>query len=102
MELVYIAHPFTGDEESNIKKAKAIRACLQAKYPDKVFITPLGFFGDADNKTVNYCQELSQCLELLSRCDTLLVCNGWEDSNGCRAETAFALQQGKRIIYGEE
>jgi len=99
MELVYIAHPYTGDEEANTKRAQAIRAGMQQEYPDKVFLTPLGIFGDKDNQSVDYCQELGQCLELLSRCDTVIFCDGWEESAGCRAEMAFALQQRKKIIY---
>lgn len=44
-------------------------------------------------------QVLAQCLELLARCDTVIFCDGWQQSNGCQAEMAFAIQQGKNIEF---
>ena len=96
MKRYYISHPFTGNEEKNKADADRIRAALKEAHPDICFMNPLGMFG---NKDTDYCTALADALELLSTCDAVIFCPGWEDSTGCRAEKAFAMQQGIRIMY---
>lgn len=36
---------------------------------------------------------------LEKRCDAVIFCPGWEDSSGCKAEMAFALQRGMDIDF---
>lgn len=96
MKRYYISHPFTGNEEKNKADADRIRAALKEANPDICFMNPLGMFG---NKDTDYCTALADALELLSSCEVVIFCPGWEDSTGCRAEKAFALQQGIRIMY---
>ena len=96
MKRYYISHPFTGNEEENKADADRIRAALKEAHPDICFMNPLGMFG---NKDTDYCTALADALELLSSCEAVIFCPGWEDSTGCRAEKAFALQQGIRIMY---
>ena len=67
--------------------------------PDICFMNPLGMFG---NKDTDYCTALADALELLSSCEAVIFCPGWEESTGCRAEKAFAIQQGIRIMYLED
>lgn len=99
MKRYYISHPFTGNEEKNKADADRIRAALKEAHPDICFMNPLGMFG---NKDTDYCTALADALELLSSCEAVIFCPGWEDSTGCRAEKAFALQQGIRIMYLED
>lgn len=96
MKRYYISHPFTGNEEKNKADADRIRAALKEAHPDICFMNPLGMFG---NKDTGYCTALADALELLSSCEAVIFCPGWEDSTGCRAEKAFAMQQGIRIMY---
>jgi len=38
-------------------------------------------------------------LEILSRCDTIVMAPGWPDSSGALEELRFAKERGKEIIY---
>lgn len=96
MKRYYISHPYTGNEEKNKADADRIRAALKEANPSICFMNPLWMFG---NKDTYYCTTLADALELLSSCEAVIFCPGWEDSTGCRAEKAFALQQGIRIMY---
>lgn len=96
MKRYYISHPYTGNEEWNKADAENIRAALKAKYPKKCFINPLGMFGNED---MDYCGALSDAMELLSCCDAIILCAGWEKSTGCRAEKALAMQLELEIEY---
>lgn len=99
MKRYYISHPFTGNEEKNKADADRIRAALKHANPEICFMNPLGMFG---NKDTDYCTALADAMELLSVCDGIIFCPGWEDSTGCRAEKAFAMQQGIEIMHLEE
>lgn len=88
MTMVYLAHPCGGDE-SNIKDAEQLVKQLIHKYPERVFLSPLqatGFYyGD-----ISYIEGMKHCVEMLSRCDELWLCKGWQDSKGCCMEWAIA------------
>ena len=45
---------------------------------------------------------LADAMELLSYCSTIILCPGWENSTGCRAEKAFAMEQGIEVKYLDE
>lgn len=96
MKKFYLSHPFTGNEDQNKAAAEAIRIKLKEANPEICFINPLGLFG---NKNMDYCTALADALELLSCCDAIILCDGWEESVGCRAEKAFAMQRGIPIKY---
>ena len=96
MRVIYLAHPYGGDEK-NVEDAKRIVKELVKKYPDKVFLSPLQATGFYYND-IPYIDGMNHCLELLSRCDEIWFCDGWQDSKGCMMEYAFATA--KRIpIY---
>lgn len=99
MKRYYISHPYTGNEEHNKADAERIRSTLKVANPEICFMNPLGMFG---GKETDYCTALSDALELLSCCDAIVLCPGWEKSTGCRAEKAFAMQQGIAIKYFNE
>ena len=99
MKRYYISHPYTGDEEKNKMDADRIRAALKEAHPGICFMNPLGMFG---NKDTDYFIALADAMELLSVCDAVIFCPGWENSCGCRAEKAFAIQQGIKIMYLKE
>ena len=99
MKRYYISHPYTGDEEKNKMDADRIRAALKEAHPGICFMNPLGMFG---NKDTDYFIALADAMELLSVCDAVIFCPGWENSCGCRAEKAFVIQQGIKIMYLKE
>ena len=99
MKRYYISHPFTGCEGKNREDAERVRAALKKKYPDICFINPLGMFG---GRETDYYIALADAMELLSCCEVMILCSGWDHSIGCRAEKAFAIQQGIEIHYLNE
>ena len=54
MNIHYLSHPFSGDEETNRAAAEAIQRELQERYPHVVYVNPLANFkalaGMDDNK----------------------------------------------------
>lgn len=99
MKRYYVSHPFTGDEKANIADAGRIRAELKARHSNICFMNPLGMFGD---ENADYCTALADALELLSCCEAIILCPGWEKSTGCRAEKAYAIHTGIKIHYLDE
>lgn len=99
MKVVYVAHPFTGNEEENRDDAREIVAGLYGSNPDAdtVYINPLDNFAAADFAGVGYEKAMKCCLELVARADAVLVCPGWEESKGCRMEVEHAIKLGKPV-----
>lgn len=93
-KLIYVAHPFGGDR-SNIQKVGIVLKELQEMYPKGVFISPLHCYS-----WMEYTEDISNCLKLLSKCDILLLNGDWENSKGCLIEEKFAKEKGiKKIVY---
>ena len=44
MEMVYISHPYTGDEKANREDAERIRRKLQRENPGTCDVMPMGMF----------------------------------------------------------
>ena len=99
MKRYYVSHPFTGDEKANLADAERICAELKARHPHICFMNPLGMFGD---ENADYCTALADALELLSCCEAIILCPGWEKSTGCRAEKAYAIHTGIKTHYLDE
>lgn len=92
-KLIYIAHPFQGKPE-NVEKVGKIVLELIKLYPNYTFFSPLhatGFYYFEKS----YEEGMKDCLELLSRCDELWLCAGWEDSRGCNIEYDWCKENGK-------
>lgn len=97
MKTVYVAHPFGGLQE-NADHAEATLKRLYAEHPNVLYISPIhatGFIYDEND----YVNGMDYCLELLSRCDELYLCHGWETSRGCLMERSFAMGREMPIEY---
>lgn len=101
--VVYIAGPFRGksawDIESNIRRAETI--ALAAWRAGAAVLCPhtnTRFFQDAAPDDV----WLDGDLELLDRCDVVLLTPDWERSSGARAEVEFAIKNDKPIFVAKE
>lgn len=46
-----------------------------------------------------YLAGLQKCLQLLRRCDILLLCGDWQNSKGCLAEFGFAMARKMPIVF---
>lgn len=90
--MVYISHPY-GGKESNRKAVEAIAARLAKKDTANVYVSPIHAFGFLYDE-VDYLDGLGMCIELLSRCDRMLVYGDWEHSTGCLAEIDYCRAHG--------
>lgn len=95
MKVIYIAGPFRGpsawDIECNIRRAETLalevwRSGAAALCPH----TNTRFFQGAADDAV----WLAGDLEMLRRCDALILTSGWERSSGARAERDEAIRLG--------
>lgn len=100
MDVVYVGGPFRGpsswDIEQNIRRAEELAlevwrlgvACLCPH-------TNTRFFQNAAPDEV----WLNGDLELLRRCDAMLMTQDWERSSGARKEVEFAKRLGIPVFY---
>lgn len=100
-KLIYISAPYGGNEH-NKRKIELIIKSLVAADKDNTYISPVNCFGYLYND-VSYTQGLNYCLDLLNKCDCMQVYGEYQHSIGCRAEIAYARDNGIpfEIIEGE-
>ena len=100
MAAVYIAGPFRGanawEIEQNVHRAETIAAKVchlgaLAVCPHTMFRNFQGLLPDE--------LFLDATLELMRRCDAVLMTDDWRKSVGARAEEADALDCCKRVFY---
>jgi len=96
MKRIYVAHPYGGKPENKEKVENIIKE-LAIKDPLTLYISPIHAVGYLYND-VDYLQGMDYCFELLSLCDELILCKGWENSRGCNMEKAFAEKHGIPIM----
>ena len=97
MNLVYVSHPYGGKQENEVKADVIVRA-LQIVYPTVCFVSPIHAIRCLYSRT-DYIQGLDYCLELLWRCDGIVMCGNWQESIGCVTEFMLAREQNKGIDY---
>lgn len=88
-KLVYVAHPY-GGKESNRKKIDVIMRDLVLNDTSHDYVSPIHNYGFMYLTGDEYQRGLDICLGLLSQCDVLVLCDGWEMSRGCQGEFEFA------------
>lgn len=100
MKVVYVAGPFRGPNsweiEQNIRRAEALS--LEVWKLGAAALCPhcnTRFFQGAADDSV----WLDGDLELLARCDSVLMTPDWERSSGARTEHEFAKSRGIDIFY---
>lgn len=93
MFTVYLSHPYTGDEDRNRLIARQIAARIVSEYPDIAVVNPLDALQYAKMTELSYDEILKIDIELLSRCDAVLVRGDWERSLGCRREVKAAHER---------
>ena len=90
--MIYVSHPY-GGKEANLKAVEAIVERLTQKDRANVYVSPIHAFGYLYDQ-VDYLHGLSMCIELLSRCDRMLVFGDWQSSVGCKAEIEYCNAHG--------
>ena len=100
MDVVYVSHPY-GGEQKNEAKADVIVRALQTANPDACFVSPVHAIRAPYSRT-DYVQGLEYCLALLDRCNAIIMCGNWQESRGCVAEYVVAKGKGIPVWTGEE
>lgn len=103
----YLAHPF-GRLQSNRAKARKIQFALLNRFPSLVLINGIDnastFFGRSSKDDFFQWDEtaiLQKDFQIIDHCDVFILCKGWEESCGCRAEWAYATARGIPILCVE-
>lgn len=90
--IVYISHPYSGNDGNKEKVANIIRG-LQKEFPKDIFISPIHAFGFL-YKEVDYDIGLEMCLALMEICTEVRVFGNYWESVGCMAEIKRAKELG--------
>ena len=95
MKLVYLAHPYGGDD-ANVGKAIDLCSELSARYPDDHIFNAVAYFRKF--KDVFTEGEIEKrYLDMLRRCDELWLVPGWTKSSGCCREYELAVFCGVQV-----
>lgn len=100
-KLLYVAGPYTGNVEQNIKNAESvsielIRSGFHVLTPHK---NTAGYEQYEDGDIINYQTWIDLDLDLLSRCDAIYVMSNSENSNGVKKEIMFCEENDIEIIH---
>lgn len=94
-QLIYVAHPYGGDD---INKFGIDQIMENLVLMDKhnVYLSPLHNYSMLYFET-EYTKGLQICLDMLDKCQVLVLCGDWESSKGCIGEWAYAKAKGKQV-----
>ena len=93
---VFISGPMTGIEDFNRAKFNAMEKML--KEHGKSVFNPAWL---AVDESWSRDDLMAVDIAVLARCDAIVLLPGWENSEGARAEYAYAVSAGKRIYKGD-
>lgn len=108
MKVVYVAGPFRSMNANGKSNAWGVQTNIMSAMAVALEVWKLGhvalcphantmFFQDADG-----CEDdvwLKGDLELLNRCDAIMMAPGWERSSGAKAELAHSVMRGLPAFY---
>lgn len=98
-KLIYVAGPYSGDIEGNIKRAEEVSIRLIREGFD--VITPhknTAGYERYENEYITYETWMDLSLNILSRCDALFVMKGSQQSKGTQREIQFAKRHNIEIL----
>ncbi len=99
--LIYVAGPYTADSwegvHANVKQACEAGRLLMHLGHHPVVPHSMYMGWDLADPKLTYEHFIKADLDLLSRCDALVMLPGWEDSPGSCGEYTEALERGLRI-----
>lgn len=91
---VYISLPITGQELAARAKAVWVKRMLAASGHE-----PVSPFEVEAGKNPTNLEYLLADLRVLSGCDAVYLCDGWQFSRGCRIEAFWAKEFNKQVMY---
>mgnify|MGYP000912865828 CR=1 FL=1 len=98
---IYIAHPYTGDEERNRERALRAEELLRKATPQTAFYNPVGRISASKQFAGrSYAEVMVEGLSKLAECDGIVFCGDWKESTGCRIEAQVAQRLSLPRWYG--
>lgn len=93
MKIIYVAGPYRGDTAANIQRAReaSIRLWGMGFYCITPHLNTGGFHIDGTAPEEVY---LAGYLEIVKRCDAMVLLTGWQKSSGTRSELELAESLG--------
>jgi len=99
--LIYIAGPYRGNVDENISKARLI--AIEVWESGNTALCPhLNTYHFEQDCNVDDEVYLTRDLDILSRCDAILMIPSWKDSTGAKRELSFALDNNIPVYYYPE
>lgn len=99
MQVVYVSGPFTGEVATNraaaIAMGEKLRCLGYCALVPHIAVVP---FEEPDAPR-SYAQAMRECVELMKRCDAVLMTERWQQSRGARIEHFLALRAGITVAY---
>jgi hypothetical protein len=101
VKIAFIAGPYKADTIEQIKMNIAAARYVAEKFWNTyaVICPHMNSALFEDEKQSGREKWLAGYLEVLRRCDTIVMMTGWTLSEGAKAEHALAVELGKEIIY---
>ena len=95
---IFISLPITGRVEEAMTMAKTAKENLVKVFPSAEICTPFEICDGELDKPYHW--YMGKDIEKLLQCQLAVQCPGWEESKGCRCESATADIYGiKRLSY---
>ena len=104
MKMIYISLPIRGHEYTYELRLDEAVEYVKEKYQeyDRI-ITPKYVADELDERLEPiipaYKDYLYEDIGVIKICDAIFMCDGWNNSDGCSAEWAFARAIGITILY---
>jgi hypothetical protein len=104
-EKLYISIPISIEEHTVVERYKEVLEYIKkVKSLNKYeIIAPFDIENIEDDlkkdNVHDYAWYMGKDIELLLRCDAILMCKGWHRSNGCNCEHETAKIYNKKIYY---
>ena len=98
MKVYFISGPYRGVDDTpwsrrkNTAMAVLVGRKIMADNPDVTCCVPHVMFDNWDGHDLDNEHILDGCLELVKRCDVIVMLPGWEGSEGAKAELRVARQ----------
>lgn len=108
MKLVYLASPYSHDDEGTrtrrYKQVCRVQARLYTKYPEYTFFGPIAMsHGVSVHGDLHFDWQFWQehDYEFIRRSDELwvIMIDGWENSQGVQEEVKYMKSQNKPVLY---
>lgn len=105
MKKIMISQPMNGKKKEEILE---IRNAAKEYLESQGYEVVDSYFSEMDPKSLNEIgvvhhsvYYLAEALGVMSRCDGVYFCKGWETARGCVVENYTAVKYGLKVMYEE-